>query len=976
MSKHNKFLKLIKLKLYKEKEKNLICDFNDSITIEHELYHKKIPKKTTSINYYPLRKLLFWGYDKENNPSFLILYGTHKFNAKNSSENEFEEDVLYTDYAVFHGKEGHFPSFESVKILGSLNKKMYYKKDIEGNGYWYKKHEENALKNFKNLKNHESISIPYFKGLTYKDHLNILILKNINFDDFTLASTPLNMLNLSQDLLKYYPYIYKIFSDLNIYTRKKYLKELMNLNPPKKLYDLLFKIGSAELISGLFLEFSNLKNLSFINEAKKLIKSDEIFADENYASGIKRCATMYLNNFDEDLKNARINFIKTNLKDMDLHVFKVNGKIIPEDKILDGYTYRKYAIQGHLAKYHYEYDYKQRKSIKINHDDLYKKSYYSNGTSLNINNFKNTIQEAEIFDLFDVLGKIAYYLDAPRLTYYFKGSGNYKALMYFRRYLRRIIDSYAKTSEAKFMETMKSLFSSYTEIDYTCKFKGNFQFNYFIKYYLYNDFNLNTSEICYWNDNLSELTGRHELNKEIWNANLSYVALIASCAKVDVISKAMYYILKDPCNENSLNDLTYESIIKLNESSYKPILDLALDLLKNKLKNEKDFNMDLMIQLVNCPNKEINKIAMDYFNNTKGKFSSETMLTFLFFEKSNEWIPLIEENLEKLNSKEYLKFLYLTFENSDKFKEHNIAWPKDLEDIIKNSLYKLTKSSQNEQDCLILYVINKIQNDENILSYILSLMEEIIFSSTFEELQSFLKSKDIKLKLTQNKTKLATSLLLSIKNNTLVNDSIIIEILEKGSPCVVKSLIETIENYKYELNNRFQTIIMLFESDAFVLNDIAKEVFESLKEEEKKKLHILILDSPDEKVYSYGLLKLKDLYEDNGKFIPKEFIAMMFEHPSIEVKNYISDKVNEVIENPQHCNEDLFMYYSKSILYLPNKASKAKNNIYNILPVFAINHKDKIQNIEEILLDIGASNIILDSERALVALCKIKKEAY
>ncbi|MCL2320628.1 MAG: hypothetical protein FWC47_00825, partial [Oscillospiraceae bacterium] len=132
--------------------------------------------------------------------------------------------------------------------------------------------------------------------------------------------------------------------------------------------------------------------------------------------------------------------------------------------------------------------------------------------------------------------------------------------------------------------------------------------------------------------------------------------------------------------------------------------------------------------------------------------------------------------------------------------------------------------------------------------------------------------------------------------------------------------------------------------------------------------------SPEKQVYSYGLLKLKEIYEEKGKYIPKEFINIMFQHPSAEVKSYISDKVYEVIRNPKYCNEDLFMYYSKSILYLPNRVSSAKKSIYDILPVFALNHREKIQNIEEILLDIGASNIILDSERALVALCNIKKE--
>lgn len=68
------------------------------------------------------------------------------------------------------------------------------------------------------------------------------------------------------------------------------------------------------------------------------------------------------------------------------------------------------------------------------------------------------------------------------------------------------------------------------------------------------------------------------------------------------------------------------------------------------------------------------------------------------------------------------------------------------------------------------------------------------------------------------------------------------------------------------------------------------------------------------------------------------------------------------------------MYYLKTLLLLPNKISKSKDRVYEVIPQFALTYRDKLDEIESILLDIGGSNIIVDSERALVALAKIRQE--
>ncbi|NYC27622.1 hypothetical protein [Clostridium saccharobutylicum] len=65
----------------------------------------------------------------------------------------------------------------------------------------------------------------------------------------------------------------------------------------------------------------------------------------------------------------------------------------------------------------------------------------------------------------------------------------------------------------------------------------------------------------------------------------------------------------------------------------------------------------------------------------------------------------------------------------------------------------------------------------------------------------------------------------------------------------------------------------------------------------------------------------------------------------------------------------------RTLLFLPNKVSKSKDNLYEVIPKFVIKHKDKLEEVENILLDIGSSNIILDLERALTTLAIIRKEA-
>lgn len=952
-----------------------------------EAAENNIPKqkKIYKNDFCPLRELFLWGWDGNGNPGFVVLYGSQGYKKNKNGENELDDNVVYTDYMVFSGAEGHFPSFEAVKILddGFRNesvKRMYFKRDIKKYGYWYRRDKNTAIMDFVTLNERETISFPYFAGLKQEDYVKGVQTKKLKFINFRLADQPNDVLKLSGALMGYYDIICELFSNPNIYLRKKYLKELIDSDPPKELYDFILNVGSGELLSGLFLELSMLKRDMLKKEAGEMISSNISWLSESYAAGLQRCASIYLDSLDDDLKNKKIESIRKNLPDMDLHLLKIDNGEIANDKVIEGAIYRKYAYLGYFSEYYYYYSREERKTVKERRSGIYPLNVYSDGVTLNINNVKNTIQEAAAYGLADVIGKIAYYLDAPRLTYYFKGNSNYKTLMYLRRYCRRVIDSYALNDSNKFMEAMKALLGSYTKADYLCKFKGNFQFNYFIKHYLYHDFKEKApeqwEERYEWmrNDQLLKLEGRYEFARDIWDKYLDDLMDIAPQAEVADILKAFYYILRD--NRESLLNYPLEKLIKLIELPYDPVSELFLAIVNRKLENENGFDINIMTCLINCPDKRMHDIGLNYFQRTEGRLSVEDLAGFMFFNNIADWADLLGRSVENLNEGEYILFLNAVFENIDKFTNNGAVWTEELKNIFYNSTAKINSFSRDRKAELLSSVISELYNRRRfhkLPDFIIEFMAEIIFSIQLAEIENILDEIEINDAKAQT-GRLISAFLNALKLKILPSDSVIAEILAFGAPKMIKALMEAVSKYKEQLATRFSTLLIMLESDVAALNEAAKSVFDSLPQEEQKKLHSLIIDSPDKKTYEYGLQKLYELYEMPGELIPEDFIVRMLEHSSVEVKQYIAGKLDETLGNLGGGNKELFIYYAKTLLFLPNRVSKSKNNIYQVLPAFVGKYRDKVNEIEQMLLAIGGSNIIADAERALVALAQIRRE--
>ncbi|GAA0076486.1 hypothetical protein UT300005_08640 [Clostridium sp. CTA-5] len=994
--KENNFLKTV-FSFLKPKEDLIKQDkLNDNEkSINCLIGNNNLQIKTWKKEYNPLRSIVLWGWDSDNNPSFLILYGKHEFKSTESDgesiNNILEDEVEYTSYAFFKGNEGHLPSFQSVKIIeedGYYNRnkdeefpKMYYKTGIKYNWYW-DRDENYVVKEFKNLEEENKIRLNYFTEITYEECVEKIEALNINFSNFKLAKHPNEILKLDIAYYKYYLNIYNMLSHKNLYMRKKNLNQLIESNPPKEIYDLILKLGSTEVISGLFLELAKRNNTLLIEEARNIISSNINWAAESYNKGVKRCIDIYINSLTKELRENRENSIREHLHEMDLHLIHIDGKDIPKNKILEGANYRKYAAQDLLKEYYGRYDYEKGEWVENRAPQRYKKGLYTDGVMLNTITLKNSIEEAEVYGLADVIGTIAYYLDAPRLTYYFKGNGKSKELKYFKRYVRRIIDSYAKNDSEKFIEAMKSLLTSYTKYDYVCKFKGNFQFNDFIKHYLYYDFkekppvgwdNWYARHEWMSNDQLMKLQGRYEFMKEIWDNHLEDVLYIAINSNIDHVFKACYYILKDSEKTNELiSTMSYKKLIDLTEVSYEPLGNMFKEILTDKINKINKFDSRLMIDLINSNSEISNELAMSFFKRTNGLFKSSDIKDLMFLDDLDKWISLFKNNLLSLDENEYLNFIKSIIDNSEKFEKVNINLSKDIKDILSLSTNKVENILFNEKVDLILHVISSIFEKSNMSEWIELFIEEVIFSISYEELENLLKEINIEneQKAISLRNRQVISLLESIKNNQLPSDTQFITILESGTSQMIKILFEIVMKNSEELSKRFSTLLIMFESDVTILNKKAEEIFESMEKEKQKKLHGMIIDSPVNKVYLFGLRKLDEIY---GDLLPKEFIIQMLEHTSSDIKAYISNKTNEILDNLGDGDEELFMYYIKTLIFLPNRISKSKNNIYEAIPKFAIKHRNKLKELEEILLDIGGSNILIDSERALVALAKIRK---
>ena len=69
----------------------------------------------------------------------------------------------------------------------------------------------------------------------------------------------------------------------------------------------------------------------------------------------------------------------------------------------------------------------------------------------------------------------------------------------------------------------------------------------------------------------------------------------------------------------------------------------------------------------------------------------------------------------------------------------------------------------------------------------------------------------------------------------------------------------------------------------------------------------------------------------------------MLEHPCVAVKSYLSEKNGKTFEHLEQIQPDLYIYYVRTLLYLPNKATKSKDYVYSTIPKFVKYYPQKKQ---------------------------------
>ena len=831
-------------------------------------------------NYNTQASIFLWGKDSQNNPAFVVLYGNRARGAVQT----------FTSYAIFRGAGGHFPSFDKVRIIERFDyktrlkhTKMYYAKDVGRNYYYYVRGpEKNAVKDFYPLDGKDQVTFKPDPKLSYTDMLKRLNLTQIKLDNFILAANPADIMKLPYELARYSETFFDLFSNTNLYMRRKILRGLIQSNPPADLYSYILRVGSGELISGLFLELAMRRDPAIASEAENLSENDLNWLAQSHRNGVLRCAALYLDSLSDAARDARIRALNENA-----------------------------FIKGN-------------KNIII---------------------FKDAVQTAEIFSLADILGKMAAYLDTKKITFISKT----RTKTYFNRDIRRIIDGYANTDEEKFILAMKAFLTNYEAAD-----DASYNKTYFIKRYLYFDSGLNGKE------------RRCELKPEIWDRHAEAVLEIASVIKAGVIAEPLYNILFD--NKRALVSITYEKLIAAAGAPYAPTADMVMEILGEKLSTETEFKPELMILLAQCENARVQQLAADYLNAVGGKISSGTLVNYLFMRDLESKAGFIEENIRKFNAGEYLEFINSIYDNAALFAKQNVVWPESIADVLNNSLSVLNNAPAPQKCALTARILQDI-NKGALTDYLMVLGENIVFSMPFDDLRKVPFEYDPA--ADSGESARVCKLFMAIKDELAPDDGFIADVLENGSPRTVNALARLLLERKEPLKERLNTVLFLFESTVASLNELAKNIFSELTGGPKSKLLAMLLDSPDAKTYRFGMDQLGKLY--GGQPIPAEYIKEMLEHSSFEVRSFVSGKVNGVINNLGGGNTDLFLYYAKTLLLLPNKVSSGKKNIYNLLPKFVSLYKNKRPEVEDLLLDIGGSNVISDSERALVALARIKE---
>lgn len=905
----------------------------------------------------PVRKIFLWGFDSKKNPCLLILLGEQEFQReiRTSSSSYYASAyllkpvVVYTKYVIFHGMNGHLPSIPDIYYSKESNLLCYTAGYKSATGEWYNDKDGwhwqlkiDPKYNINGCDLGSEVAFDYYADNNYSDYVSYLKSKNIQFEDFEIIDDPSILFGFVPDS-PYMETIISMFSKERVYTRKKYLKQFIDMQPSVEDYQRILKVASVELACGIFQELTIKRNPILLETAIQIDQSPILWSKVQYHNGLNRCIKQYISLFDERLMRLQKEFIYRTLPEMD---FKIKRLVLYDNKKLEGKDLEEYL--GRPFAY-------QNICYMFGIQKFYERNTYTDGTNINNIKFKDTIQTANAYDMADVIGKIAYYLDTPRTPGFFKGSKKTGAYHYYVRYLRRILDRYLVEDEHKFITAAKEMLVSYTEQDnLACYGETYFAMNYFFNRYFRN-----------------VIVDKTVAAQSIWNRYIEEVVYVAKNAKSLPVYEFCYVLLKRFYDQHTFESYEIKELIELSDIPYEKTAALFKEILLSKLREQQEFDADIMIHLMNTRSEELWNAAEIYFKQTNGKFKPEDIVEFLFMEMIEKWYAVLEDNISHFTSAESIAFLKSLAEKREDFIERQIILSKPITELLQQTVNKLEASLIEEKQELFCSYLSLVLNGKKMPDFLFNISETILFFMPYDQLKDILKDMDLQHGRLRQREYNSVTLLESVQNDVLPKDSIILSVLENGSPSLVKMLTEIAAHLQDAIADRTTTMLLLFECNVFNLNQTAQSVFEGMETEKRERFHMILLDSPVERAYQYGLKKLDEWY---GNKTPVKFILRMMEHPCVQVKAYLSEKIEKAFTDLGDVNPDLYMYYVKALLYMPNKVSKSKEDIYHTIPVFLKYYPERQKEIEDMLLDIGSTNSKINSERALVAFARIQKE--
>lgn len=914
--------------------------------------------------------LYLWGKDKKEMPCLIILLGSQKI-----ENQKLTGSVHYAEYVLLRGTEKHCPSFPKIKPTLSQWPKM----DQSEKQHWlvtsYEKSDAFSKDiQSKPLRTKKEIILPYFEAMTQEAILNQLnqLTGSDNVSDL-IAEDGVHFFSSISELFssydfdrRFYPFLLGLWTDPRIYMRKKYLSELIKNDPPKQFVDMLFSLGSSELIAGLFLELANQKKGDFLDIALLYEKESISWANEAIGDGLQRCAAMYRSCFLPKQREQACAFITETIPSLR---FPIKKQVIIRGR------------KQNIYRYHNDEQYRWSSYIFYNQTDDQKKSsvfeptYFAQDTLIFVTRIKSLIQQAIVLDMPDAIANMAYLFDTIFTFYPISVNQSLRVFRSLQHQLFRAIDAFASKNPAHFVQLMRRLLLSYNHRNevHTLHYRG-IRYYYFVMHFLFY-----TYEKRIQSSNKTDLTDallgegwasidtRQDRYQNIWNDHLDVVLDILEKSTNQIVLDGMALIAKDPVNCAAIIQKSYSYFLKLSHHENEKIKKIAIDFLSEKVKAENVFKPELFASLMNEPATEIKTMAIKYQEKWQATIDAEQFVALVL--QNALPLPYFENMVQQDTTEQFFAILLLFIAAVDEPPKDTLN--EAYLEILALQFSALQDITTEQQIMLIQQIIQKIQGNIHLSDDTMNFLEQVIFCFSWETWQSILGQHTFTMDtvdILPEKNMRLLSLLQSLHQNTIPRDAEISNILLYGSANMVRLLIDIITHNQKQLLERPAALLIIFESSVVSLQTVSKAFFLTQPKGKKEEFLFLFIDSPVAHVYMFALEQLEILYQNEP--IPARFVSKLLEHPAMEVKKFVAEKASFSLLGID--DEALLFYYIQNILFSPNRLAKSKEQIYLELPLIAMRKPHMKKKIESLLFSLTDSSIRRDSDHAFVALAKIK----